>query len=184
MSKPTRLRLRQSVHTTLRELGADPALLRARGLPLFADARQLRCVGLGTDGRDKFLAPRAAEAWLALREAAAGDGVELLLISAFRSFAFQLALIRGKLAKGRDIAEILSVNAPPGCSEHHSGRAVDIGARDTPALEEAFEHTQAYAWLGGNANRFGFRLSFPRGNRYGYLYEPWHWCWERNPGKD
>jgi len=179
-SQPGRPSLRQQVQGTLRELGADPTLLRSRGLPLFTEARQLHCVGLGTDGRDKFLAPPAAAAWLAMREAAAGDGVELLLISAFRSFAFQLALIRGKLAKGRSIAEILTVNAPPGCSEHHSGRALDIGSRDTPALEEAFEHTEAFAWLNGNARRFGFRLSFPRGNQYGYLYEPWHWCWVKS----
>lgn len=177
MKQPARPTFRKRVEGTLQELGADPALLRARGLPLFADARQLRCVGLGTDGRDKFLLPPAAAAWLAMREAAQGDGVELLLISAFRSFEFQLALIRGKLAKGRSIAEILTVNAPPGCSEHHSGRAVDIGERDTPALEEDFERTRAFAWLGGNAARFGFHLSYPRGNSYGYLYEPWHWCW-------
>ena len=179
MARPS---LRKRVQDTLQELGADAALLRDRALPLFADARQLRCVGLGTDGRDKFLAPLAAEAWLAMREAAAQDGVELLLISAFRSFDFQLALIRGKQAKGRDIAEILTVNAPPGCSEHHSGRAVDIGARDTPALEEDFERTAAFVWLSHNANRFGFRLSYPRGNSYGYLYEPWHWCWIKDMG--
>jgi zinc D-Ala-D-Ala carboxypeptidase len=179
MKQPARPTFRKHVQGTLRELGADPALLRARGLPLFADARQLRCVGLGTDGRDKFLLPSAAAAWLAMREAAQDDGVELLLISAFRSFDFQLALIRGKLAKGRGIAEILTVNAPPGCSEHHSGRAVDIGERDMPALEEDFERTRAFAWLGDNAGRFGFHLSYPRGNSYGYLYEPWHWCWHK-----
>jgi zinc D-Ala-D-Ala carboxypeptidase len=172
---------RQRVRTVLVDLGADPALIRRRGLPLFADARQLRCVGLGTDSRDKFLAPPAAAAWLEMRAAAARDGVELLLISAFRSFEFQEALIRGKLAKGRTIAEILTVNAPPGCSEHHSGRAVDIGARDTPALEEAFENTPAYVWLAAQAKHFGFRLSYPRGNRYGYLYEPWHWCYQKSP---
>jgi D-alanyl-D-alanine carboxypeptidase len=173
--------IRRLAEDTLRGLGADPALLRRRGLPLFADARSLACVGLGTDGRDKFLAPAAAHAWAAMREAAAADGVELLLISAFRSFDFQLALIRGKLAKGRSIGEILTVNAPPGCSEHHSGRAVDIGARDTPALEEDFENTAQFAWLQAHANRHGFHLSYPRGNACGYLYEPWHWCF-RKPG--
>jgi len=173
--------LRLRVRSALAELGADPDLAQQRGLPLHADARQLTCVGLGTDGRDKFLAPRAAQAWLAMRTAAAGDGVELLLISAFRSFDFQLELIRGKVARGRDIAEVLTVNAPPGCSEHHSGRAVDIGARGVAALEEDFELTAPFDWLGRNAARFGYRLSFPRGNRYGYLYEPWHWCWSRGP---
>lgn len=178
---PPRSAIRRLAEQTLRGLGADPALLRQRGLPLFADARALACVGLGTDGRDKFLAPPAARAWAAMRAAAAADGVELLLISAFRSFDFQLALIRGKLAKGRSIAEILTVNAPPGCSEHHSGRAVDIGARDTPALEEDFENTAQFAWLQAHANQHGFHMSYPRGNRYGYLYEPWHWCFKQ-PG--
>ena len=174
--------LRQRAGEVLASLGADPALIRRRGLPLFADARRLQCVGLGTDNRDKFLALPAAAAWLEMRAAAARDGVELLLISAFRSFEFQEALIRGKLARGRGIDEILTVNAPPGCSEHHSGRAVDIGARDTPALEEAFEHTAAYAWLDAQANSHGFHLSYPRGNRYGYLYEPWHWCYQKSRG--
>jgi D-alanyl-D-alanine carboxypeptidase len=173
--------IRRLAEQTLREFGADPALLRRRRLPLFADARALACVGLGTDGRDKFLAPPAARAWLEMRAAAAADGVELLLISAFRSFDFQLALVRGKLAKGRSIEEILTVNAPPGCSEHHSGRAVDIGARDTPALEEDFEHTAQFAWMQSHANRFGFHLSYPRGNACGYLYEPWHWCFRKSP---
>ncbi|MGH8446630.1 MAG: M15 family metallopeptidase, partial [Solimonas sp.] len=142
-------------------------------------ARRLQPVGLGTDGRDKLLVPAAAQAWLAMRAAAADDGVELLLVSAFRSVDFQAALIRNKLKNGRSIDEVLQVNAPPGHSEHHTGRAVDIGEAGTPALEEAFEATRAYAWLSAQAGRYGFRLSYPRGNREGYLYEPWHWCWHR-----
>jgi D-alanyl-D-alanine carboxypeptidase len=27
-----------------------------------------------------------------------------------------------------------------------------------------------------NADRYGFRMSFPRNNRHGIAYEPWHWC--------
>jgi D-alanyl-D-alanine carboxypeptidase len=172
---------RERVRAALSELGADTALLGRRKLPLFAEARRLRCVGLGTDGRDKFLTPQAAAAWLGMCAAARVDGVELLLVSAFRSFEFQQALIRGKLAKGRTLDDVLSVNAPPGCSEHHSGRAVDIGSRGTAALEEDFERTVAYDWLRREAGRFGFRLSYPRDNCYGFLYEPWHWCWQ-SPG--
>jgi D-alanyl-D-alanine carboxypeptidase len=85
-------------------------------------------------------------------------------------------LILGKLAKGRSIDEVLTVNAPPGCSEHHSGRAVDVGCAGTAPLEESFETTPAFAWLQRHAAAFGFSLSYPRGNRHGYLYEPWHWC--------
>ncbi|HVT32680.1 MAG TPA: D-alanyl-D-alanine carboxypeptidase family protein, partial [Rhodanobacteraceae bacterium] len=35
----------------------------------------------------------------------------------------------------------------------------------------------AFAWLKRHASRFGFRLSYPRRNRHGIAYEPWHWCW-------
>lgn len=171
---------RQQLHTRIREtliaLGGDGALVKRRQLPIHPEAQRLVCVGLGSDGRDKFLAPAAARAWRAMAASAAADGIELRLISAFRSYAYQLALIRGKLDKGRSIDDVLSVNAPPGCSEHHSGRAVDIGVTGTPALEEDFENTAAFAWLSRRAADFGFRLSYPRGNRHGYLYEPWHWC--------
>lgn len=160
-------------------LGIDAALLRGRGLRRIAEARRLQPVGIGTDGRDKFLLPAAAGAWLAMREAARGDGIELLLVSAFRSYALQAALIGNKRERGMSLHEILSVNAAPGYSEHHSGRAVDIGAAGVAALDDAFECTAAFAWLQGNAQRFGFSMSYPRGNRQGYIYEPWHWWWHR-----
>lgn len=167
------------VDAWLRELGIDPAAIRRRRLPRYREAQRLQPVGLGTDGRDKLLIADAARAWRAMRAAAADDGIELLLVSAFRSVAFQAALIRDKLRRGVTIDEILRVNAPPGYSEHHSGRAVDIGVAGTAALDEAFEHSAAFAWLTARAGRYGFRLSYPRGNREGYLYEPWHWCWQR-----
>lgn len=161
------------------ELGIDAAALRSRRLRPFADAQRLQPVGLGTDGRDKLLVPGAAHAWSQMRTAARDDGIELLLISAFRSIDYQAALIRGKLQRGMPIETILQVNAPPGYSEHHTGRALDIGIAGTPALDEGFETTAAFAWLSARAASYGFRLSYPRGNRAGYLYEPWHWCWHR-----
>lgn len=158
-------------------LGIEIASLQQRGLQSHLEARRLCCVGLGTDGRDKFLQVSAAKAWVAMRDAAAADGIELLLISAFRSIAFQTALLRQKLDRGLPLAEVLRVNAPPGTSEHHTGRAVDIGSAGTAALDEAFETTPAFAWLSTHARRFGFVLSYPRDNAQGFLYEPWHWCW-------
>ncbi len=156
-------------------LGIPPDLPARRGLPLCRQARRLTPVGLGADGRDKLLSPAAARAWLKLRERASADGVQLTLISAFRSIDFQAALIRSKLERGMALAEVLRINAPPGYSEHHSGRAVDIGTDKIPALDEAFESTDAFRWLSQHAGRFGFRLSYPRGNAVGFAYEPWHW---------
>jgi D-alanyl-D-alanine carboxypeptidase len=165
------------VLAALRELGVDPAAIDSRGLPMEAEARRLLFAGLGTDGRDKFLAPGAARAWRSMQARAGRDGVELLLVSAFRSLEFQVALIKGKRERGRSLDEILKVNAPPGYSEHHTGCALDIGTPGCPPLEEAFEQTPAFAWLQANAARYGFSLSYPRNNKYGYLYEPWHWRW-------
>src|SRR3546814_21075468 len=98
------------------------------------EARSLRAVGLGTDGRDKLLVAGAALAWRAMHDAAAIDGVELLLISAFRSIEFQAALVRDKRAPGITIDEILMVNDPPGYSDHQSGRANDTGTRGNDTL--------------------------------------------------
>lgn len=159
-----------------RELGIDPATLQQRGVRVVRQARQLTPVGLGTDGRDKLLTPAAARAWLAMREQAAADGVVLLLVSAFRSVDYQAALLRARLARGESIEQVLRINAAPGCSEHHSGRAVDIGTPGCGGLDPAFDLTEAFDWLRRNAARHGYRMSYPPGNPQGYAYEPWHWC--------
>jgi D-alanyl-D-alanine carboxypeptidase len=112
-----------------------------------------------------------------MRRAARHDGVELLVVSAFRSVEYQADVIRRKLEAGRAIDDILCANAAPGYSEHHTGRALDLATSGCPPLEETFELTPAFAWLEANAARFGYRLSYPRGNPWGIVYEPWHWAW-------
>jgi D-alanyl-D-alanine carboxypeptidase len=44
-------------------------------------------------------------------------------------------------------------------------------------LTEAFEDTEAFAWLAQNAYKFGFILRYPKGKEdiTGYTYEPWHY---------
>lgn len=164
------------VAAVLAELGVTPALFSHRGLRLVPEAQRLAPVGLGTDGRDKLLSPGCAKAWLGMRAAAHTDGIELLLISGFRSVDYQAALVRSKLKQGLTVNEVLRVNAPPGYSEHHSGRAIDIGCAGTAPLDWAFESTPAYRWLSEHGAEHGFWMSFPRDNPQGYLYEPWHWC--------
>jgi D-alanyl-D-alanine carboxypeptidase len=158
-------------------LGIPADYARQRALPLHPEARTLVSVGPDIYQREQRLLAPAAEGWRAMVAAAAADGVELQLVSAFRSVAYQEGILRKKLEKGLPIGEILQVSAAPGFSEHHSGRAVDVTTPGFPVLEEQFEDSAAFAWLGGNASRFGFRLSFPRGNPHGVAYEPWHWAW-------
>jgi zinc D-Ala-D-Ala carboxypeptidase len=142
------------------------------------EAKRLVMVGrTPDDGRAVRLAPRAAAAWRRMRAAAARDGVVLLPLSGFRSVARQRAIIREKLAGSQRIADILRLVAAPGYSEHHTGRALDIGSPDDLALDEEFARTTAFRWLRRHATKFGFRLSYPRRNPHGIAYEPWHWCW-------
>jgi D-alanyl-D-alanine carboxypeptidase len=141
------------------------------------EPKTLVAIGNDINNRPRSLAPRAARAWTHMRDAAARDGVELQIVSAFRSVEYQLEILKRKLERGLSMGEILRVNAAPGYSEHHSGRAVDITAPGFAAAEEAFENSPAFAWLSANASRFGFRLSYPRDNPHGIAYEPWHWCW-------
>jgi D-alanyl-D-alanine carboxypeptidase len=152
---------------------------RSRNLPRVREPRALAFIGDDTQGRPQWLAPRAARAWLNMRDAAQRAGIELQVVSAFRSIEYQLGIIRRKLERGQPIAQILRVSAAPGYSEHHSGRALDITTPGFPALEEQFERSAAFAWLSTNAQRYNFHLSYPRGNPHGISYEPWHWCWKK-----
>jgi D-alanyl-D-alanine carboxypeptidase len=150
-------------------------------MPLQRTARRLVAVGRNHDGRVVRLTPRAAAAWRRMRLAAACDGVALQPVSGFRSVRRQAMIIRNKLAEGTAIRAILRFLAAPGCSEHHTGRAIDIGSPSAPDLDAAFARTREFRWLKANAVRFGFRLSYPRRNPQQIGYEPWHWCWHE-PG--
>ena len=146
-------------------------------MPRIMEATELVSVGPDAAGRDARLAPGAAAAWQRLREAANQAGVPLVLHSAFRSVARQRKLVLRKHAAGQPWEQIWAVNARPGHSEHHAGWAIDLGAPGSQPLDEAFASTPQYHWLEQNAGDFGFVLTYPRDNRTGIAFEPWHWCW-------
>lgn len=161
-----------------RELGIAPDYAAVRGLPLQPEATELVVAGTAEDGREIQLTPAATAAWDALCAAARRDGIELRLLSGFRSVDRQAKIIRRKLAAGQWIADILRVNTAPGYSEHHTGRAADFGTPGERPLEESFAGTAAFCWLETHAPAGGFRLSYPRDNPHGIAFEPWHWCWQ------
>ena len=130
---------------------------------------------------DLQLRAEAATDFVAMRQAAERDGVQLGLLSAFRSVALQRDLFFAVGAARNQTAEARAkVSAPPGFSEHGTGYAVDLADRNAPAsnLATSFEDTKAFHWLRQNAARYHFRLSFPRNNLQGVAYEPWHWRYE------
>ena len=101
------------------------------------------------------------------------DNVALYVRSAYRSFEEQKALKSSySVTYGAGTANAFS--ADQGYSEHQLGTTLDFSASRQESLTTAFEKTKAFEWLTKNAHKYGFVLSYPKGNSY-YIYEPWHW---------
>jgi D-alanyl-D-alanine carboxypeptidase len=127
---------------------------------------------------DLQLRTEAAENLLAMQRAAAANGIDLTVISAFRSIELQRHLFFDVGAERNQSPQARAkVSAPPGFSEHSTGYAVDLGDGHRPEtnLASSFETSAAFAWLEANGARFHFQLSFPKQNNQGVSYEPWHW---------
>lgn len=108
-----------------------------------------------------------------LLEDANEDGVDLRVISSYRSFEEQMKLKSNyTVTYGAGTANQFS--ADQGYSEHQLGTTVDFGTPEVPGAYLSFENTDAFAWLMDHAHEYGFVLSYPKGNAY-YTYEPWHW---------
>lgn len=157
-------------------LGITPDLQASCRMPLCCEEPELVDAGTDMFDRPQQMTPATLAAWQAMLVAAAADGIELKLVSAYRSISYQCELIRRKLENGQALEDILCVNAIPGYSEHHTGRALDLHAGDDDPLTESFEAHPAFDWLNLHAGEFGFYLSYPRNNPAGIDYEPWHWC--------
>lgn len=130
----------------------------------------------------KYLAVGNDEEWFHARvwprlqtmlDAASRDGITLQVVSGYRSFDTQRELKYGyRVTYGSGANQF---SADQGYSEHQLGTTVDL---TTPAMGSSlttqFEKMSEYAWLQANAHRYGFILSYPKGNIY-YQFEPWHW---------
>ncbi|MEI6296904.1 MAG: M15 family metallopeptidase [bacterium] len=116
------------------------------------------------------------EAWPHLKnllDTAKNDGMTLYIKSAYRSFAEQKSLKSlYTVVYGAGTANSFSANQ--GYSEHQLGTTLDFITKGLGGKVDGFEKTNVYQWLLANAHRFGFELSFPKGNNY-YVHEPWHW---------
>ncbi|MGI6269220.1 MAG: M15 family metallopeptidase [Candidatus Howiella sp.] len=123
---------------------------------------------------------RAVDALMQMCDAAKADGVNLLIISAYRSYNTQASLYNNKVnyylnqGYGREEAEDLAatVVARPQTSEHNLGLAVDINS-----VEEDFDQTEAFTWLQNNCTKYGFIMRYPKNKESitGVIYEPWHY---------
>ncbi|MCJ8505211.1 M15 family metallopeptidase [Kocuria flava] len=126
--------------------------------------------------RAERLEVRAATAFDGLVRAAKRDGVNVVPISGYRSYAQQASLYDSYVRQyGQEVADTIA--ARPGHSEHQTGLAVDVGnASGVCALQDCFEGTPVGAWVADHAAEHGFVIRYPEGAEHvtGYAYEPWH----------
>lgn len=112
------------------------------------------------------------EAFVKMASSAAKDSVYLITDSGFRSPGFQKRIIKRRLADGQDPGKVLREVAPPGYSQHHTGRALDL----VPS-EARFAHTRTFEWLQKHAAKYGFEQSYPDDPESPFPWESWHWMY-------
>lgn len=122
--------------------------------------------------RDEYVHAQVLPHLEDLIEDAQDDGVELLVASAYRSFDRQGSLKASYVVRYGTGANAFS--AEQGYSEHQLGTTVDFTTEAVGGMFVGFDQSEAYEWLSDNAYKYGFILSYPKGNTY-YQYEPWHW---------
>ena len=116
----------------------------------------------------------------AMCEAAWNDGVDLYVLSPYRSYASQETLYNQQIQRQIDLGvdpekapEVAAtVVARPGTSEHHTGIAIDFNT-----ASQSFEGTKECLWLMEHAQDYGFILRYPKDKTdiTGVIYEAWHY---------
>lgn len=150
--------------------------------------QQIQLQGKPATLSPQYLPPDVYQQYLKMMDAMQNDlGKRLYVESGYRSSAYQLYLFIFYL-KNHDysIRETTRWVALPGYSEHGApqAQAIDFISADGVSGEEnpkLFEDLEEYGWLVANAGRFGFVLSYPKGQP-GITFEPWHWRYE-NPAE-
>jgi len=131
------------------------------------------------DMRKHFLRKEALEIFSRIIDDAAQDGVKMVIVSAFRSASYQMSLYKRALQK-KNNPDWMGT-AKPTYSEHQLGTTVDFSCSEIGYdLNESFENTPAFRWLRKRLKKYGLKMSYPRNNVEGYIYEPWHYRYIKN----
>ncbi|MCG2460505.1 M15 family metallopeptidase [Flavobacteriaceae bacterium F89] len=147
-------------------------------------------------GKDVQLRKEAYEAFTNMKKAAYSDGIDLKVVSSYRSFEHQARIWDRKYINYVDdeglepldaIDKIIEYSTIPGTSRHHWGTDIDLvdGYQkvDGDVLDpEKFEVGKPYAsfkkWMDGNSKKYDFYLVYTDNpKRRGFKYEPWHYSY-------
>ncbi len=130
-----------------------------------------------------------------MKDAAAKEGINIEIVSAYRSFQRQKEIFEEKyrrftgegLTPIQAIEKIIEYSTIPGTSRHHWGTDIDIIDANAPRPESVLQAKHFHGdgpfcklkdWLNENANSFGFfEVYTHNANRKGFKYEPWHFSY-------
>ncbi len=104
------------------------------------------------------------------------EGINLIVLSAYRSYDEQYELYKNRLAIYGEVYTNEST-ASPGHSEHQLGTAVDLASFYFESGKMKISNDiNALKWLKMNSYKYGFVISYPEGSSgiTGIIYEPWH----------
>lgn len=114
-----------------------------------------------------------------LANAAQNAGLDLSIISAYRSFTTQQSTYQYWVNyNGGNTDAADQVSARAGHSQHQLGTAVDFSSGEVnDQIGAAFHNTAAAAWLAAHAWEYGFVIAYPAGHEATtrYAYESWHY---------
>lgn len=120
----------------------------------YSAGKPLAITAVTVDG--KFVEEHTADAYYVMAQAAQKDGINLHVVSGFRSMSQQQYLYHCYTScscNGCNLA------AKPGYSNHQSGHALDLNT-SSPGV---------YHWLSLHGGHYGFKRTVPS--------EAWHWEW-------
>lgn len=124
------------------------------------------------------------EAFDTMQKAAAAEGVNLLIVYAYRSADIQKKIweakwidpSRSKMSERERTLDILKYSSMPGTSRHHWGTDFDLCSVE-PKYFESGVGLKIYQWLVKNASKYGFFQPYTDGRSKGYNTEKWHWSY-------
>ncbi len=162
---PTRLNVVVNKNRPLEPLTFAPSALTVPRVPLAT-----------APGAAK-LRPDAAAALESMFAAAAANGIELTMVSGYRSYQDQAATYNHWVAVHGSQQRADGVSARPGYSEHQTGLAFDVGQLNGACtLQPCFRDTPAGQWMDEHAHRYGYIKRYPSGQTHvtGFQPESWH----------
>ncbi|MFC4096333.1 M15 family metallopeptidase [Euzebyella saccharophila] len=147
-------------------------------------------------GKDINLRKEAHDAFVEMKKAAYSDGIDIKIVSSYRSFERQRGIWERKYLKYTDdnqmkpieaIDKIIEYSTIPGTSRHHWGTDIDIidgyqkvqgDVLDPDKFSEGQPFNNLKKWMDENANKYHFYLVYTdTPGRRGFKYEPWHFSY-------